>query len=66
MLTAKYLEESLDNKADEYYDEDTKVGLVKACGCWFLNGVLDALFIGGAVVVLVTWIQAIIEVFKKD
>ena len=66
MLTAKYLEESLENKADEYYDEDTTSGLIKACGCWFLNGVLDGLFIGGAVVVLITWIQKIIKVFKKD
>ena len=66
MLTAKYLEESLENKGDEYYDEDTKVGLAKACGCWFLSRVLDALFIGGAMVVLVTWIQIIIKAFKKD
>lgn len=66
MLTAKYLEESLENKGDEYYDEDTTAGLVKACGCWFLTGVLDALFIGGAVVIVVTWIQAIIKAFKKD
>ena len=66
MLAVKYLEESLANKADEYYDEDTTSGLIKACGCWCLNGVLDSLFIGGAIVVLVTWIQIIIKVFKKD
>lgn len=66
MLTAKYLEESLENKADEYYDEDTKVGLVKACSCWFLSGVLDGLFIGGALLIVLTWIQMIIKAFKKD
>ena len=66
MLVAKYLEETLENKGDEYFDEDTKTGLVKACGCWFLTGVLDGMFIVGVIVTIAGWIMKIKNLFKKD
>lgn len=66
MLVAKYLEETLENKSNEYFDEETKTGLVKACGCCLLSGVLDGMFIIGVIVIIEAWIQMIIKVFKKD
>ena len=65
-LITKTIMDKLNESSEEYLDEGTNSGYLKAIAMEFLAGFLDGLWISWTIIVIYACISKLIGLFKKD
>lgn len=66
MLITKKIMDKLSKLSDEYIDKGTTNDYIKSLVIQALASFLDGLWISWTIVVILTWICKLIDLFKKD
>lgn len=65
-MLVKELVDKLREKEETYWEDDSKLGAIKYIATGITDGLLDASFILGLLVIVLSTLQTIVVKFRKD